>query len=183
LEKVTSGETFAAQAGEVLFGQIGGQIFSMMVIVAVLGSLASLLLTSPRVYFAMARDGLFIPAIAFIHPEFGTPARAIALQSVLASLLALLGTFNEIVSYFIFVVVIFIALTVAALFVLRRSQPVSEYLTPGYPFTPVVFLLLTLVLLVLLGAANPKQSFLGVGVVALGLPAYYVFFKRRKSLL
>ena len=181
LEQVTSAETFAAQAGEVLFGRMGGQVLSGIVVVAVLGSLAAVVMSAPRVYFAMARDGLFIPAAAAIHPRYGTPARAIAIQAALASVLVLVGTFNTIISYFIFVVVIFIALTVAALFVLRRQAPeVVVYRTPGYPLTPIIFLLLIALLLFLLGAHNPKQALLGVGVVALGLPVYYLLFRRRR---
>lgn len=180
VDHVTSGETFAAQAGEVLFGRVGGQIFSIIVIVAVLGSLAAVIMSAPRVYFAMARDGLFVPAVASLHPRFGTPARAIVLQALLASLLVVLGSFNQIISYFIFVVVIFIALTVAALFVFRRKVQVSaRFLTPGFPLTPIIFLVLIAVLLVLLGSNNLKGSVLGVGVVAMGLPAYYFLFRRR----
>jgi APA family basic amino acid/polyamine antiporter len=182
LDAVSSGETFAAQAGEVLFGKTGAQIFSAIVAVAVLGSLAAIIMSAPRVYFAMARDGLFFPAAASIHQRFGTPARAIVLQSLLASFLVVLGSFNQIISYFIFVVVIFIALTVAALFVLRRkpSRP-TDYQTPGYPATPLVFLLLISLLLVLLGSNNPKQSFFGLSVVALGIPVYYFLFGRRSA--
>ncbi|MEP6707969.1 MAG: amino acid permease [Pyrinomonadaceae bacterium] len=181
LEQVTSAETFAAQAGEVLFGRMGGQLLSGIVIVAVLGSLAAVVMSAPRVYFAMARDGLFIPAAAAIHPRYGTPARAIAIQAALASVLVLVGTFNTIISYFIFVVVIFIALTVAALFVLRRKAPgVVVYRTPGYPLTSIIFLLLSALLLFLLGGQNPKQALLGVGVVALGLPVYYLLFRHRR---
>jgi APA family basic amino acid/polyamine antiporter len=180
LDSVSSGETFAAQAGEVLFGKAGAQVFSVIVIVAILGSLAALIMSAPRVYFAMARDGLFLPAAASLHPRFGTPARAIALQAVLASILVWLGNFNQIISYFIFVVIIFIALTVVALFVLRRNQPKTlGYLTPGYPVTPILFLLMVVCLLVLLGSNNPKQSLLGVAVVALGIPVYYLLFRRR----
>lgn len=180
LEQVTSGETFAAQAGEVLFGRLGGQILSGIVIVAVLGSLAAVVMSAPRVYFAMARDGLFIPAAAAIHPRYGTPARAIVIQATLASLLVLVGTFNTIISYFVFVVVIFIALTVAALFVLRRRASESIiYRTPGYPVTPAIFLLLIALLLFLLGGHSPKQASLGVCVVALGLPVYYLLFRDR----
>jgi len=182
-EQVTSGETFAAQAGEVLFGRAGGRVFSLVVVVAVLGSLVAVVMSAPRVYFAMACDGLFIPAAASIHPRFGTPARAIALQAGLASLLVALGTFNEIVSYFIFVVVVFIALTVAALFVLRRREPDrAGYQTPGYPLTPAVFLILIFVLLLLLGSSQPRQAFLGVSVVMLGLPVYYLLFRRNRSI-
>jgi APA family basic amino acid/polyamine antiporter len=180
LEQITSGETFVAQAGEALFGRLGGQALSIIVIVAVLGSLVAVTMSAPRVYFAMARDGLFIPAAAAIHARYGTPARAIAVQAMLASLLVLVGTFNTIISFFIFVVVIFIALTVGALFVLRRKAPDAlAYRTPGYPATPIIFLLLIVLLLFLLGGHNPKQALLGVGVVALGLPVYYLLFRGR----
>jgi APA family basic amino acid/polyamine antiporter len=178
LEQVTSAETFAALAGEVLFGRMGGQALSGIVIVAVLGSLAAVVMSAPRVYFAMARDGLFVPAAAVIHPRYGTPARAITIQAALASLLVLVGTFNTIISYFIFAVVIFLALSVAALFVLRRRAPEAiVYRTPWYPVTPIIFLLLIALLLFLLGGHNPKQALFGVGVVALGLPVYYLLFR------
>ena len=182
LEQVTSGETFIAQAGQVLFGQLGAHVLSGMVVVAVLGSLAAVVMSAPRVYFAMARDGLFISAAAAVHPRYGTPARAIIIQATLASLLVLLGSFDAILSYFIFVVVVFIGLTVATLFVLRRRVEHSiVYRTPGYPFTPIIFLILIALLLFLLGAHRPEQAALGVGVVALGLPVYYLLFRRRTS--
>ena len=182
IDRVTSGETFAAQAGEALFGRVGGQVLSVVVIIAVFGSLAGIVMSAPRVYFAMARDKVFLPAAASVHPRYGTPARAIALQASLASLLVMLGNFEQIVSYFIFVVVIFIALTVAAIFVLRHRHPVGGgYLTPGYPVTPIIFLLLIILLLFLLGGNNPKQAFLGVAVVALGLPFYYLVFRRGQA--
>jgi APA family basic amino acid/polyamine antiporter len=180
LERVTSGETFAAQAGEVLFGRIGGLVFSGIVIVAVLGSLAAVVISAPRVYFAMARDGLFFPGAASVHPRFGTPARAIMIQAALATVLVLVGTFNTIISYFVFVVVIFVALTVVALFVLRRRAPDRVcFRAPGYPLTPIVFLFLIALLLFLLGGHNPLQAGLGVGVVAAGLPVYYLLFRGR----
>lgn len=182
LEHVTSGETFAAQAGEVLFGRLGGQVLSSIVIVAVSGSLVAVVMSAPRVYFAMARDGLFVPAAAAVHPRYGTPARAIIIQAMLASLLVLAGTFETIMSYFVFVVVIFIALTVAALFIFRRREPQTVvYRTPGYPVTPVIFLLLIALLLILLGGHHPKESVLGVAVVALGLPVYYLLFRPAKQ--
>jgi len=162
-----------------LFGRTGAQVFSFFVIVAVLGSLAPIIMSAPRVYFAMARDGLFFPAMAAIHPRFKTPARSIALQALLACLLVLSGTFEQIISYFFFVVLVFIGMAVFGLFLLRRedSKPL-EYSTPGYPFTPIVFLVLLGVMLFLLGMGQPKQSFLGVGVVLLGVPAYYLLFNR-----
>ena len=181
LDRVTSGETFAAQAGEVLFGRAGGLIFSLVVVVAVLGSLAAVIMSAPRVYFAMARDGVFFPSVATLHKRFETPARAIALQAVLASVLVVVGSFNEILSYFVFVVIVFVGLTVAALFKLRREESDSvRFLTPGYPVTPAVFLMLIVVQLVLLGGGNPKQALLGVAVVALGLPVYLLVFRNKR---
>jgi APA family basic amino acid/polyamine antiporter len=90
------------------------------------------------------------------------------------------GSFNEILSYFVFVVFLFIGLTVAALFKIRREDSESvQYLTPGYPVTPAVFLTMTALLLFLLGSGNPKQAFLGVAVVALGLPVYMLLFRNK----
>lgn len=179
LDAVSSGETFATQAGEALFGSVGGQFFSAIVLIAVLSSMAAIMMSAPRVYFAMARDRLFFATAASIHPRFGTPTRAIALQAVLASLLVTLGSFNQIISYFIFVVIVFIVLTVAALFVLRRNRLSRiTYMTPGYPVTPIVFLFLAILLLILIATNNLKQSLVGAGVVALGIPIYYLVFQR-----
>lgn len=180
-ERVTSGEAFAAQAGEVLFGKAGALFFTCVVVTAVLGSLAAYTMSAPRVYFAMARDGLFLPAAARLHPRTGAPVRAILMQAALACALVLLGTFDEIVSYFIFIVVLFITLTVAGLFRLRRGGAPSEYLTPLYPLTPVVYIALSAGLLFLLAMGSPRQALAGTGVVLSGLPVYYLLFRRRAA--
>lgn len=181
LDRVTSGETFAAQAGEALFGRSGGAIFSAIVIVSVLGSLAAVVMSAPRVYYAMARDGVFFGAIARLHPRFGTPARAILAEAAMASLLAALGTFNQIVAFFVFVTVIFIALTVASVFRLNRQA--GNFGFPkviGYPWTPIAFLMFVALLLFLLAGNNPRQAGLGVAIVLLGAPVYSLFFHRQK---
>jgi APA family basic amino acid/polyamine antiporter len=179
MEGVTSGEAFAAQIGERLFGAFGGRAFSFVVVVAVLGSLVGVTMSAPRVYYAMARDRLFFAAAARLHPRTGTPAVAVLLQAALACALALVGTFEQIIEYFVFVVVIFLGLTVAAVYVLRRRGGAAPaFLTPGYPFTPLVFLLLVGLLLVLLGGREPGLALRGVAVVLAGLPAYFLFFRR-----
>ncbi|HZT59101.1 MAG TPA: amino acid permease [Pyrinomonadaceae bacterium] len=177
-ERVTSGEAFAAQAGEALFGRTGAFVFTFVVVVAVTGSLASFTMAAPRVYFAMARDRVFLRSVARLHPRFDTPARAIIIQAALAALLVLLGNFSDIIAYFFFAAVLFIAVAVAGLFVLRRNNPAASFMTPLYPTTPILFLLLSALLLFLLASQSPKQAFLGVGVVALGLPFYYLVFRR-----
>ena len=170
---ITSDETFLAQAGRQLFGAAGSDVMAALVVLCVAGSMAALLMLSPRVYYAMARDGLFFRAVAEVHPRFGTPARAIAIQALLASLLVVLGTFSQIVAYFVFVAVVFLGLTVAGVIRLRlNSGDGFPLVVPGYPFTPLAFLVLVALLLVLLAGHNPLQSFLGVAVVSLGIPAF-----------
>jgi basic amino acid/polyamine antiporter, APA family len=147
------------------------------VIVSVLGSLSAFMMIAPRLYFAMARDGLFPPGAAVVHARFGTPVRAIVVQATLASVLVLLGTFQTIVAYFIFVTVLFIGLTAASVFVLRRRGEMNVDV-PGYPVTPIVFLSFVVVLLALLIANSPREALTGAAIAALGLPAYR-FVQRR----
>lgn len=170
---IASDETFAAQAGEILFGTSGGRIFSCIVIISVLGSMAGLVMTAPRVYFAMARDGVFPASVAVVNGRFGTPARAIVLQAFLAALLVAVGGFGQIVAYFVFVTVLFIALTAASVFA-GRSGAHPDRRVPGYPVTPVIFLALASLLLILVAGTNPKQALLGVLVVAAGIPVYHL---------
>jgi APA family basic amino acid/polyamine antiporter len=131
-------------------------------------------MSAPRVYYAMARDGVFLKSVARVHPRFGTPARAIAIQGFIAAVLAALGTFEQIISYFFFVTVLFLGLTVAGLFVIRRKpqQMESIILTAGYPFTPVAFLALIGIMLVLLATRHPREAALGCAVVLAGWPVY-----------
>jgi APA family basic amino acid/polyamine antiporter len=177
LERVDTDRGFAAQAGEALFGAAGSQVFAAIVIASVLGSLAGTMLAAPRVYYAMARDGLFVPALAALHPRFKTPVWAIAVQATLASILVASGTFDQILAYFIFATVAFLALIVAATY--RLAGPGSEVRLPGYPVTPLIFLVPVAILLVLLAAGNPFRALLGLVVVALGIPAYALTAGRR----
>jgi APA family basic amino acid/polyamine antiporter len=176
-ERVTSGETFAAQAGEALFGMGGGRVFATVVALSIFSSMIGLLMVAPRVYVAMARDGLFLESVGRIDARTGSPARAIVLQAVLATALVLTGSFNEIVSYFIFVSVLFVALTAASVFVFRKRGAGCAVPMPFFPAPPLVFLALAAVLLVLLAAGNPVRAMLGVAVVALGAPVFHFGFR------
>jgi APA family basic amino acid/polyamine antiporter len=170
---------FADLAGRALFGRAGGAAFSLIVIAMVLGSLACLLMAAPRVYYAMARDGLFPRALAAISPRTGTPARAIALQAGLASLLALSGTFEQILSYFMFATVGFLALTVAGVY-LAGPAPAGNpgARVPGYPVTPLLFIIPTTLLMAMLVVENRLVPLLGGGIVLLGIPVYQIAFAR-----
>jgi APA family basic amino acid/polyamine antiporter len=180
-ERIASDRAFAALAGEALFGRAGGVVFAMIVATAVCGSLAAILMAAPRVYYAMARDGLFPRALAALHPRFGTPARATAVQAMLASALVLTGTFEQILAYFFFVTVAFLGLTVASVYFLNRGRapdaaPAARI--PGYPVTPLLFLVPIVLLLVFLAAADPWRALTGSGVVLLGVPVYELGFRR-----
>jgi len=180
LASVTSDETFVAQAGAVLFGGAGGNIFAAIVIVCVLGGLAAFMMSAPRVYYAMAQDGLFLHAVARIHPRFGTPAYAILIQGSIATVLVLSGSFQQIIAYFIFVAVVFLTITGAGLFIVRsRAEGGGPlFMTPMYPVPLAMFLILMSLLLVLLGLHSPRQAALGSVVVLAGLPVYALFRKK-----
>lgn len=177
--RVTNEVTFAAQAGEVLFGPTGGAIFSVVVIVSVLATLVAYLMMSPRTYYAMARDGLFFRSFGELHPRFETPHRATLVQIALACVLIAAGTFETIIAYFFFVVVLFIALAVAGLFRVH-GRDFDGYKTPFFPFTPLFFLAITGVVLLMIAMKNPFQSFLGVVVVAAGVPVYYFLLRNKE---
>jgi len=174
LERVVSGQTFVAQAGEAMFGPAGGIVLSVIVVLCVLGSLAAMIIASPRVYFAMAQDRLFFPGIARPHPRYGTPAAAIAILGALASFLVLVGTFEQIIAYFFFIAIVFLGLTVAGLFLVRRKDPdpVRVVKAAAYPVTPIAFLLATALLLVALAMRYPRESVIGTIVVLAGVPVY-----------
>ncbi|HXT19896.1 MAG TPA: amino acid permease [Thermoanaerobaculia bacterium] len=173
LRAVGSPETFAAQAGAVLFGERGAQTLSLVVILCVGSSLLAYMTAAPRVYYAMARDGLAVGAMGELHSKTGAPLRAIAVQAALASLLVLLGRFDQIVGYFVFVLVLFLAASVTGLFRLRRRDGVRvPYLTPAFPLPAIGFLVMTAVVLILLAAGQPLQAAAGVAVTCLGVPVY-----------
>ena len=180
LSQVTNDETFAAQAGEALFGRTGGIVFASIVIISVLGTLVAYLMAAPRVYFAMSRDGLFFESFGEPHKKFNTPHRAILTQVLLASVLILTGTFEQIISYFFFIVVLFIALTIVGLFKIHKRK-FDGYKTFLFPFTPIFFLLITTLVLLMIAMRNSFQSFLGVVVVLLGIPVYHLFFNKNQK--
>lgn len=178
--QVGDASAFAARVGEVLFGPAGGTIFAVAVTISVFGSLAAVMISMPRLYVALGSDGLLPSRLARLHPRFGTPTAAIVLQAALAALLVGIGTFSDIVAYFVFVTVLFIALSVGSLY---RLPPPSgpAFRTPARRFTPALFIALCSLVLGLLLLGKPLQAILGLAVVSMGVPAY--FGLRRAGLL
>jgi APA family basic amino acid/polyamine antiporter len=137
----------------------------------------------PRVYFAMARDGEFFPAFARIHPRFHTPWVSIAAQAVWSSLLVLTNTKDQLAEYTGFAVLLFSAVAVSTVFVLRRRYPDEPrpFKALGYPVAPAIFVLASLAIMVAAIAGRPGPSLVGAIIIASGVPLYWLLRKRLKK--
>ena len=153
---------------------------TIVMMICALGTLNSSILTNARVDYAMARDGLFFRVVRGVHPRFRTPANALVFQGILASVLALTGTFESLSLLYVFLVWIFYGAQTAGLLVLRRKEPnmPRPYRTWGYPVVPVIFILGALALTANSLMERPFSSMIGLGVMILGLPLYAHWRKR-----
>jgi APA family basic amino acid/polyamine antiporter len=149
-------------------------------VAAVLGPTAGKAIALARVYFAMARDGVFFRKLTEVHPTYGTPAVAVVSSCAWAAVLAMTGTFEQLLTYVVFIGWIFYALGAAAVIALRIKRPdaVRPFRVPGYPVTPAVFVLAAAVIVGNTVLSQPRQAAIGIGVVLLGAPAY-LLWKRR----
>ncbi len=171
----------AADAVRVVMGPGAGSLIAGAIVISMFGAANGITLTAPRVYFAMARDGMFFKRLAEVHPRFGTPAVAVIASSVWAAVLALSGTFEQLLTYVVFAGWIFYALGALSLFVYRRTRPDAPrpFRVPGYPWTPMLFVLSAAAIVVNTMFARPVQGLLGLGIVLLGAPAYYWWSRGR----
>ena len=175
-------EAFVALIGANLFGAAGRTLLAIMVVIAVCGSLAATLLGAPRLYVAMARDGLFPIALARLDPRRGSVPASTMVQVMLASCLVLVGTFNEILGYFVPCVVFFLGLSAAAILKLPRPHARPDvFETPLHPAPIALFLTLIGVLLMLFVVGQTRQTLLGAVVVALGIPVSFLVVRRRTA--
>jgi APA family basic amino acid/polyamine antiporter len=148
----------------------------------VFGAMMGSILAAPRVYFAMAKDGLFLPWVNHLHPRFGTPHRAIAIQAVWASVLVLTGTYRQLFSRVIFTEWIFFALMAGGIFLLRqRPEYRPAYRVWGYPWTPIVFIVASTAIVINRLLADPVDSAAGLALVAAGIPVYYIWCRPRAA--
>ena len=179
-EMVTTTRIGETAAGR-LFGPAGARAMSLAVLVSVFGCISATVISGPRVFYAMAKDGLFFRRLAEIHPRFRTPVRAIVWQGVWAGLLCLSGTYTRLYTFVVFAAVLFYALAGAAVIVLRRTRPEWErpYRTWGYPVTPIVYVGSCAVVLLYTLWSQPRESGIGLLILVLGLPAY-LYWRRRK---
>ena len=178
---VANSTSVAAESLTAVVNPTAAKLIALTILVSVFSAANSNVLTCPRVYYAMANDGLFFRKLAEVHPRFGTPAFAIIAGSLWASVLALAGTFTELLTYVIFSGWIFYGLAAATIFVYRKRIPDAErpYKVPGYPWTPLLFIVAAVVLVAntLFNNLrdNPDKTMKALSVIALGVPAYFIW--------
>lgn len=179
LGEVARSTRVAADAtGRVLGAGAGGAIAALVVLSA-LGALNGIILAGPRVYYAMAQDGLAFRWMGAVHPQRQTPYLAIVAQALWSSLLVATNSYRELFTRVVYTEWLFFALLAAGLFVLRRRGEYDPvFLTHGYPVVPALFILASLGIAFSQGVANPRGSALGLGLLLLGLPVYLVWSRR-----
>ncbi|MBI3005929.1 MAG: amino acid permease [Ignavibacteriales bacterium] len=182
---MASSPRIASDAVSVALGPVGGTIIALTIFVSTFGTAGIYTLTAPRIYYAMANDGLFFKKVAEVHPRYHTPMNAILIQSAWAIVLILFWrTFDKLISYVVFTDWIFFALTAASVFVFRKRLPDAErpYKTVAYPFPPVFFIAVATWFVINTLVERPQEAWAGLGFLALGVPVYYFWKGRRPSL-
>lgn len=166
----------ATSAMSVVFGDYAAIIMAIFIMISTFGCNHGLILAGPRVYYAMAKDGLFFKKVGEINKN-GVPGFALIVQGVWAVLLCLSGTYGDLLDYVIFAVLIFFALTILAIFVLRVKRPdiPRPYKAFGYPVIPAIYILTTIVIMIILLIYKPNYTFPGLGIVILGIPVFYIW--------
>ncbi|MGA7525480.1 MAG: amino acid permease [Acidobacteriaceae bacterium] len=180
---VAASDRVAATAVAAVIGPGAAKLVALMILIAIVSAANSCVLTLPRVYYAMAADGLFFRRLSEIHPRFQTPAFAIIAGSVWAALLAATGTFEQLLTYVVFIGWAFYALAAGCIFVYRRRQPNAAlpYRVPGYPWTPLIFIATVAAFVTNTIVAEPGRAAVGMAVVFAGAPAYLVWRKLKRQ--
>jgi APA family basic amino acid/polyamine antiporter len=170
-------DSAAADAVSQVVGPAAGKLIALAILISMVSAANGCVLTAPRVFFAMARDGVFFRRLGDIHPRFGTPAFAILAGSGWAAVLAASGTFEQLLTYVVFTGWVFYGLGAASVFVYRRIAPAAErpFRVPGYPWTPLLFIAAAFAIVLNTIVSQPLRAAAGLGVVCLGAPAYLLW--------
>ncbi len=161
-------------------GNVGAILISIVILVTTLGCTNSTILMPPRVYYAMARDGLFFKRAADIHPVYNTPNNALWIQGVWACLLVLSGSFDQLTDMLIFAAFFFYGATAFGVFVLRRREPDAErpYRVWGYPLIPALFVLFCIALIIITCKTHPREAGIGLALMLTGVPFYFYWTRK-----
>lgn len=183
LAEMASVIRIAELASRNLFGLNVAPFLNIIFMGTILGSISAMVIVGPRVYYAMAQDGLFPQAIAKVHPRFGTPSNAILLQCAWSVVLLFTGRFEQLLTFSGVVMILFSALAVTAVFVMRRGErgKARPYSGWGYPWTALLFLVVSAWILLVSFRDQPKESLSGLGVVATGIPFYYWWNRKSRT--
>jgi APA family basic amino acid/polyamine antiporter len=184
VDGVAATNSVATDAASAVFGGGGALFVTLLVIISTAGSINGSLIGGSRVFFAMASEGLFLKSVARVHPRFGTPFNSLALLGVISAAYCLLGTFERLMSYFVFVATIWFALNILAVIILRVRRPdvARPFRVPLYPLTPLVFLGVILSLGVQLFLDNTSDALIGIGLICLAIPGYYIWKRSHRGL-
>ena len=183
VNSIASSSSLAADAVKTVIGPVGGGLIALAIFISTFGTAGIYTLTAPRIYFAMASDGIFFKQVSLIHPKYNTPYYAIIFQSTWAVILILFwGTFENLISYVVFTDWIFFALTAATIFIFRKRIPNAkrEYKTLGYPFTPLFFISIAVWFVINTLIEKPEQAIAGIIMLGLGVPVYFYWKKKNK---
>ncbi|HTR67667.1 MAG TPA: amino acid permease [Terriglobales bacterium] len=163
-----------------MFGATGGMLMAVAIMLSTFGCCNGLLLSGARVYYAMAKDGLFFKSIAKLHPNYKTPVASLMVQMVWTCVLCVSGSYGQLLDYIIFAVLVFYILTIFGLFVLRRTHPTAErpYRAVGYPVLPAIYIVMALFIDVVLLRYKPQYTWPGLIIVLLGIPVYFLWSRR-----
>jgi APA family basic amino acid/polyamine antiporter len=180
---LAASKTPATDVMRLALGQKGAAFIALGITISTLGFLSQGMLTAPRVYFAMAEDGLFFRSVAQVSATTRVPVVAIVLQGVAAAVIALSGTFGQILNYVVSVDFIFFGLTGAALFVFRHRDPGQQvfFKAPGHPFTTGLFVLACFATVVATVANNPTNALIGYAILAAGVPACLYWQRKNRT--
>lgn len=181
--RVAASERVAGEAIATVMGPAAGWLIAAVIIVSMYSAAHATVITVPRVYFAMAQDGLFFKRLADVHPRYNTPALAIITSCVWAIVLALTGTFEQLLTYVVFIGWIFYALGAAAVIALRIKRPdaARPFRVPLYPLPPILFVLAAAVIVLNTMISKPTQAAIGIAVVLAGAPAYFIWRARLRA--
>jgi APA family basic amino acid/polyamine antiporter len=181
--EVGASERVAADAMRRVLGPPGGAMVSIAAMISIFAALNGSILSGARVPYAMARDGYFFHSMSRVHARYRTPTAAIALLGVWSSLILLSGQYSQLYTLVIFPSWILYGMTAAAVIVLRRKRPdlVRPYRVPGYPFVPLLFVLVAIALLYSTLLTSPRESGIGLVLIAAGLPFYFHWKRRLRS--
>lgn len=173
----------AADVMQAAVGPVGASVVAIIILMSMTGTVNGHLLTAPRVFYAMAKDGLFFKSVAKVHLKYRTPHVSIIVLATWAALLSLSGTFEQLYSYVIFGFWIFMGLTVAGVIILRKKRPdlPRPYKTWGYPITPILFIISSVFLTINSLIRAFWNSFFGLALIALGIPVYLVWRSHRRA--